>query len=175
MTYRKFEITKQGQIVSCLVENVIAFKRKLKLFVTQLQNKELSKFPYLRQQSECVENNVNFMEYTKKIMLLQESFDGRFSDFSEEDRILAFLNPFSLTRHDILKMPSQIQMERCDLQANSVIKMKFNELPAFPSATETINFWRSMPLNIFQNSGNLPKVMPAFSEQHTGLSSRFHP
>ena len=43
-------------------------------------------------------------------MLLQESFDGRFSDFFEEDdRILAFLNPYSLTEHNILKMPSQIQ------------------------------------------------------------------
>ena len=39
-------------------------------------------------------------------MLLQESFDGRFSDFSEEDRIIAFLNPSSLPEHNILKMPS---------------------------------------------------------------------
>ena len=77
------------------------------LFVTQLQNKELNKFPYLRQQSERVEDNVNFTENIKKIMLLQESFDGRFSDFfEEEDRILAFSNPSSLTEHNIPKMPS---------------------------------------------------------------------
>ena len=42
-------------------------------------------------------------------MLLQESFDGRFSDFSEEDRILAFLNPFSFTEDNIQKMPSQMK------------------------------------------------------------------
>ena len=83
-------------------------------------------------------------------MLLQESFDGRFSDFSEEkDRILGFLNPFSLTEYSILKMPSQIQIEILDLQANSILKMKFNELPLFPSATETINFWRSLPCEHF--------------------------
>ena len=76
-------------------------------------------------------------------MLLPESLDGRFSDFSEEvDRILTFLNPFSLIGHNILKMPSQIQMELLDLQANSVLKMKFNKLPQLPSATETTNFWR---------------------------------
>ena len=40
-------------------------------------------------------------------MLLQESFDGRFSDFfEEEDRTLAFLNRSSLTEHNIPKMPS---------------------------------------------------------------------
>jgi len=31
-----------------------------------------------------------------KIKLLQEVFDSRFSDFSEGDRMLAFVNPFSL-------------------------------------------------------------------------------
>ena len=39
-------------------------------------------------------------------MLLQESFDNRFSDFFKEGRILAFLNPSSLTEHNILKIPS---------------------------------------------------------------------
>ena len=67
----------------------------------------------------------------------------------EEDRILAFSNTFSLTEHNILKIPSQIQMEILDLQANWVLKLKFNELPSFPSATETINFWRSLPCEHF--------------------------
>ena len=105
-------------------------------------------------------------------MLLLESCDGRFSDFSqEEDCILAFLNPFSLTEHNILKMPSQIQIELLDLQANLVLKMKFHKLPSFPSATETI----LCHVNIFQNSGNSPKIMSVALEQHTGVSSRFHP
>ena len=36
----------KDKLFPSLVDNVIAFKRKLKLFVTQLQNKELSKFPH---------------------------------------------------------------------------------------------------------------------------------
>jgi len=32
----------------------------------------------------------------KKFKLLQEVFDSRLSDFSEEGRMLAFKNPFSL-------------------------------------------------------------------------------
>ena len=50
----------------------------------------------LKEQGECVENIVNFAKYIEKIKLLQEVFDSRFSDFSEEDRVLAFINPLSL-------------------------------------------------------------------------------
>ena len=50
----------------------------------------------LKEQGECVENIVNFAKYIEKIKLLQEVFDSRFSDFSEEDGMLAFINPFSL-------------------------------------------------------------------------------
>jgi len=50
----------------------------------------------LKEQGECVENIVNFAKYIEKIKLLQEVFDSRFSDFAEEDRMLAFINPLSL-------------------------------------------------------------------------------
>jgi len=40
-------------------------------------------------------NIVSFAKYIEKIKLLQEVFDCHFSDLSEEDRLLAFLNPFS--------------------------------------------------------------------------------
>jgi len=50
----------------------------------------------LKEQGKCVENIVNFAMYIEKIKLLQKVFDCRFSDFSEEDRMLAFINPFSL-------------------------------------------------------------------------------
>jgi len=62
---------------------------KLKLFISQLK-KELKK------QRECVENIVNFAKYIEKIKLLQEVIDSRFSDFPDEDRMLAFINLFSL-------------------------------------------------------------------------------
>jgi len=50
----------------------------------------------LKGQGESDENVGNFAKYTEKIKLLQEVFDSRISDFSEEDRMLAFINPFSL-------------------------------------------------------------------------------
>ncbi|XP_068229614.1 general transcription factor II-I repeat domain-containing protein 2A-like [Palaemon carinicauda] len=83
------------------------------------------------------------------IILLQEAFDSRFSDFAEEDCMLAFINPFSPTENNILKMPSNIQMELIDLRANSVLKCKFNEHPSLPSASKRLNFWRSLPGEYF--------------------------
>ncbi|XP_068209107.1 general transcription factor II-I repeat domain-containing protein 2-like [Palaemon carinicauda] len=135
----------KNKLFPSLVNDISAFKMKLKLSISQLENKDLSQFPHLKEQSECAEDNINFTEYIEKIILLQEAFDIRFSDFSEEDCMLAFINPFSLTENNILKMPSNIQMELIDLKANSVLKCKLNELFSLPSASEMLNFWRSLP------------------------------
>ncbi|XP_076359110.1 general transcription factor II-I repeat domain-containing protein 2A-like [Tachypleus tridentatus] len=97
----------------------------------ELENKDLSQFPHLKEQSECVFCKFGIILNIEKIILLQEVFDSHFSDFAkEEDCMLTFTNPFSLTEQNILKMPSNIQMELIDLKANSVLKSKFNELPS---------------------------------------------
>lgn len=81
---------------------------------------------------------------------MQESFGSRFSNFAkEEDCILAFINPFSLSAQTILKMPSNIQMELIDLKTNSILKIKFDELPSIPNASDIIFFWRSLPCEHF--------------------------
>jgi len=46
-------------------------------------------------------------------------------------------------------MPSNMQMERIELKANSVLEMKFDELSSLPSASEMIGFWRSLPCEHF--------------------------
>ena len=63
--------------------------------------------------------------------------------------MLAFINPFSLTEQNILKMPSNIQMELIDLKSNSVLKIKFDDLPSLPNASERISFGRSLPCEHF--------------------------
>jgi len=42
-----------------------------------------------------------------------------------------------------------MQMERIELKANSVLKIKFDELSSVPSASEMIGFWRSLPCEHF--------------------------
>ena len=139
----------KDQLFPSLVNDISAFKMKLKVFITQLKKKDLSQLPHLKEQSESVENIVNYAKYIEKIKLLQEAFNNRFSDFSEEDRMLAFINPFSLNERSILKMPSNLQMELIELKANSILKMKFNKLSLFPSASEMIGFWHSIPREHF--------------------------
>ena len=106
--------------------------------------------PHLKEQSKCFENIVNLAKHIEKIILLQEAFDSRFSDFSEEDRMLAFINSVLLDEHNILKMPSNMQMELIELKANSVLIVKFNKFSSFPSASEMIGFGDHYHVNIFQ-------------------------
>ena len=61
-----------------IVNDISAIKIKLKLFISQLENKDLSQFRHLKGQSECAEDNANFTEYMEKIIVLQKVFDSRF-------------------------------------------------------------------------------------------------
>ena len=70
-------------------------------------------------------------------------------------------------------MPINMQMERIELKANSVLKMKFAELCSLPSASEMIGFWRSLPCEHFPKMRKLPRVMLASSELRTDASSYF--
>ena len=88
-----------------------------------------------------------------KNKLLQVSLESHLHDLDkEEDCILTFINPFSLSEQKIMKMPSNIQMVLTDLKTNSSLKMKFDELSSAPNATDIIQFWRSLPC---QNSPEL--------------------
>ena len=69
--------------------------------------------------------------------------------------MLAFINPFSLNKRIILKMPSNLQMELIEQKANSILKIKFNKLSLFPSASEKIGFWRSIPREHFSEMRKL--------------------
>ena len=81
------------------------------MFVSQLKNQDLSKFPHLKEQSESADDDGNYTKYIDKIKLVQESFESRFQDFhKEEDCIFAFINPFSLSEQQIIKMPSNMQI-----------------------------------------------------------------
>ncbi len=79
---------------------------KLKLLTSQLENEDLSHY-YLKEQSECTDDDPNFTKYFEKIKLLQDSFESRFRDFpKEEDCVSAFINQFLLSEQEIMKMPS---------------------------------------------------------------------
>ena len=137
----------KDQLFPSLVNDISAFKMKLKGFNAQLEKKDLSQLLHLKEQS--VENIVNFAKYIEKIKVLLETFNKSFSDFFEEDRLLGFINPFSLNVRNILKMSSNLHMKLIELKANSILKMKFNKLFLFPSASKMTGFWRTLPRKHF--------------------------
>ena len=51
-----------------LVNDISAFKIKINLLISPLKRKDFSKFPQLKEQSECAEDLDNFTEYTEKII-----------------------------------------------------------------------------------------------------------
>ena len=93
-----------------------------------------------------VADHGSLARYTEKIRLLQISFESRFIDFGEEDDcILAFINPFSLSEQKIMKMPCDIQMELIHLKTNSSLKIKFDVISSAIDASYMIQFLRSLP------------------------------
>jgi len=78
----------------------------------------------------------NLRKCTEKNNLLQDSFQNRFCDIAEEDWILAFINPFSLSEQKIMKVPNNIQMAFIDYGAIWILKTKYDELSSLPRASE---------------------------------------
>jgi len=70
-------------------------------------------------------DNGNMRKCTIKIKLLQHSFENHFCDFvKEENYILVFINPFSLSEQKC----QVTQMELLDFESNLILKMKFDAL-----------------------------------------------
>ena len=75
-----------------------------------MENEDLCQFTHIKEQSECATDHGSLTIYTEKTKLLQVSFESRFHDFGkEEDCILAFIIPFSLSEQKIMKMPCSIK------------------------------------------------------------------
>jgi len=62
----------------------------------------------LNEQIHCAADIGDMRKCTIRIKLLQDSFENRFCDFANEDCILAFIKPFSLSQRKIMKMPSNV-------------------------------------------------------------------
>ena len=96
------------------------FRRKLVLFESQLEVRNLSHFPCLKQFCAASAEEVN-LEFSKKIISdLKQNFSERFSDLDKiEDDVLLFQNPFSCNPSD---MPSELQLELIDFASKWIVE-----------------------------------------------------
>ena len=123
-----------------LYRTVNEFRRKLVFFESQLEGRNLSHFPCLKEFCAVSAKKVN-LEFSKKIISdSNPNFSERFFDLDKiEDDVLLFQNPFSCNPSD---MPSELQLELINLQANGLLKVKRRE-------EKLLEFCRCLPNDEF--------------------------
>jgi hypothetical protein len=113
-------LQKQGQLVHELHGHVKAFcnkLNKLRLLECQIRVKHC----YL-----ATHKNIPYNCYGEELKAIIEQFDTRFADFQNKDSTFAILaRPMDA---DVNNVPGNLQMEVIELQADSVLKSKFNNI-----------------------------------------------
>jgi hypothetical protein len=116
------KLQSKDQLVHVLFNHIKAFQMKLKLFKCQLQDQNLTHF----QRMLKLQSAEYAPQYVAAISQLQTEFQERFQDFRAQERTLNVVtNPFSVI---VMETPGDLQMEIIDLQCDSDLKIKFDEV-----------------------------------------------
>ena len=128
------KLQEKENFISDLYRIVNGFRRKLVLFESQLEVKNLSHFPCLKDFcATCARVN---LEFSKKIISdLKQNFLKRFSDLDkvEDDVLLAAI---------LVVCHLELQLELIDLQANELLKEEHRE-------GKLLKFYRCFPHDEF--------------------------
>ncbi|XP_072251163.1 general transcription factor II-I repeat domain-containing protein 2A-like [Leuresthes tenuis] len=79
----------KGSTALQMLEDVLAFERKMTVFARDAQKGTLSHFPSLREFKEA-NNQINYDYFHRAIITMQAAFGERFSDFRKEKPTLSF-------------------------------------------------------------------------------------
>ncbi|XP_056885626.1 protein FAM200C-like [Takifugu flavidus] len=79
----------QGSTALHMLEEILAFERKMTVFARDVQNGTLSHFPSLREFKEA-NNHINCDYFHRAITAMQAAFEKRFSEFRKEKQTLSF-------------------------------------------------------------------------------------
>ncbi|XP_030595640.1 interferon-induced very large GTPase 1-like [Archocentrus centrarchus] len=114
----------KDRFVHDLYTSVKAFKAKLALFSKQILNESFTHFPTLATLKE--EAGAKVKKYSETLDALHKEFCRRFVDFEKINKSLQLVAcPLS---QDPETAPEEMQLELIDLQADAVLKEKFNSL-----------------------------------------------
>ncbi|CAL9690943.1 unnamed protein product [Knipowitschia caucasica] len=123
----------RGSTALQMLEDVLAFERKMTVFARDAQKGTLSHFPSLREFEEA-NNQINYDYFHRAIITMQAAFGERFTDFRKEKPTLSFpvtpldidpsqLNTVAFT--GVSKPDLEIELADADLWVN-----KFKSLTA---------------------------------------------
>ncbi|KAB0803132.1 hypothetical protein PPYR_00102 [Photinus pyralis] len=123
----------KNQLISQLYAHVSSFQCKLTLFRSQLNSGNYNHFPNYKKMAEKFNKTVINFSYVKKLDILIQSFQDRFSEFKKVKPLLdIFSNPFTIS---VENAPESMQLEIIDIQNDEDLRNKFNE-------GDLLNFYR---------------------------------
>ncbi|XP_072891523.1 general transcription factor II-I repeat domain-containing protein 2-like [Hemitrygon akajei] len=116
-----------GRVVTDMYAAVRAFKTKLRLWETQMQQENLSHFPCCQAMKEQVSTAVfPRAKFAEELSILGADFTRRFADFeAQKSRFELLSNPFAA---DGESAPTNIQMELIVLQCSDTLKAKYDSV-----------------------------------------------
>jgi len=105
----------QGKGSMQMLEEVLAFERKMTVFTTDVQRGTLHHFPFLKLLQEA-NNQLNTVYFNRAIVDMQTAFLERFCDFRKEKNTLAFpITPLNV-QTSLLNMTSFTAVRLPDLE-----------------------------------------------------------
>ncbi|XP_072900801.1 general transcription factor II-I repeat domain-containing protein 2-like [Hemitrygon akajei] len=119
----------RGRVITDMHAAVRAFKTKLRLWETQMQQENLSHFPCCQTMKEQVSTAVfPRAKFAEKLSILGADFTRRFADCeTQKSRFELLSNPFAA---DVESAPTNIQMELIELQCSDTLKAKYDSVGA---------------------------------------------
>ena len=78
----------EGAIALQMLEEILAFERKMTVFAKDVQRGTLFHFPSLREFKEAHNAQINYEHLHRAIITMQIAFGGRFSKFRKEKNTL---------------------------------------------------------------------------------------
>lgn len=122
----------KNKLVTDSFQDIKAFILKLNLFENQLQVKDCTHFPLLR---DFHSDSKDFLKYANEVKNLKKAFQNRFSYMEKYEEIFKiFVNPFNI---EVQTAPPQFQMELIDVQTSIELKS------IFQANTDKIEFYRN--------------------------------
>ena len=128
----------RGRTALHMLEDVLAFERKLTVYARDLQRGTLSQFPCLREFKQTHSDITINLEYPQSaIIAMQSSFGRRFCKFKKEKKTLSFpVSPFSIDPSELnmialggVSQPD-FEIELADIADKDIWISKFRRLAA---------------------------------------------
>jgi len=110
LNHRNMKLQGKNKLFSHSINDIVAFKMKLKQFISQLENEDMNQFLYLK--IGCAADNGNLRKCSNESSCYKTHSKVAFVIMLKKTKFWHLcIHPFSLTEQKIKEKPSNIKME----------------------------------------------------------------